>query len=221
MLDRNTQKLHLLPDAEIFSDVAGMEVFADFVRLAEYAPGEHIVEQGEGGTDLYVLIGGSAVVAVHMSDRCETVSRLTGKGVIGEIAFLLNKSYRTASVIATSPCRLLKFSRADFDKVLDEHPHQAAEFLIALAKRICRKLADTTVSLVNVQDGLNAMAEREGGASVEAVRENILSALSEILGDVPDETFARFGALTPEMRRQALEYAEKLPPGVPAAGGAM
>lgn len=210
MVDRTTQKLHLLPDAEIFSGISGMEVFAEFVRLADYAPGEQIVEQGEGGTDLFVLVGGNAVVAIHFSDRCETVSRFSGTGVIGEIAFLLNKPYRTASVIATSPCRLLRFSRSDFDRVLEEHPIQAAEFLIALSSRICRKLADTTVSLVRVQEQLNQLQESSKVSDVEAVRENILAALAEILGDAPDETFAKFSALPPDVRLKALEYAESL-----------
>jgi len=82
------------------------------------AAGEVLVREGEVGTEMYVVGRGR----VEVFDRAGKVLTTCGEGdVFGELS-LLHHRPRAASVRAVTPCDLFVLHKADFDRVLRDHP---------------------------------------------------------------------------------------------------
>jgi CRP-like cAMP-binding protein len=95
----------------------------DLLRLrtvgaeAEVAAGLVLIERGQHGAGLYVILDGT--VAVEAPEG----TRSLGPGaVIGERALLSADGLRTARVLATSDVRVLAVQRAAFERLCAEDP---------------------------------------------------------------------------------------------------
>lgn len=103
----------------------------------EVPAGKVITREGQTGREFIIILEGTASVTVD-GDQVAAV----GPGDFqGEIS-LLDGGPRTATVVATSPMRLLVASGQEFDQLLDEAPTIARKMLPALAHRI-RSLSDS------------------------------------------------------------------------------
>ena len=197
-----------IAEAPLLSEVEDGGVFAPYLEVIECAAGETVLKQGESGDELYMLVSGDARVVATRDGFTETIMKFAGAGVFGEIAFLAGARERTASVVTDSECVFLKLSPRHVQHIRDSHPKVAADFLRAMARMLCTKLVDTTRRLMEADREVNMIAKSDVGESVAAVRDHISDALLNILGGPPDETWTRFLALPPDLRKRALEWAE-------------
>ena len=100
--------------------------------------GKALLEQGDEGDFLVILLEGQARVTVYTSNGREIVLDYVGAGsVLGEIA-LLDGGTRTASVIAMEPIRYLTLSRSLFERVIAENHGIALRLMRELAQRLRR-----------------------------------------------------------------------------------
>lgn len=94
-------------------------------------PGLVIIEQGEVGTDLYLIVEGTArvqrdgVVIGHVGEN----------SVIGEMA-LIDGQRRSATVIAETRCELLVVPYDKFWSFVDTVPSVQRTLLVTLSKRV-------------------------------------------------------------------------------------
>ena len=93
--------------------------------------GKHLVEQGEFAYEFFVIESGTAVVTRDGKE----ISTLGPGDFFGEIG-LVQSSRRTASVVATSPMRLIVMGRREFSAMEDELPHVADAIKKTLAERM-------------------------------------------------------------------------------------
>jgi glucose-6-phosphate 1-dehydrogenase len=99
-------------------DQVALNNLAMTLKPVVVSAGEFIIREGEVGHEMYFLCRGQ----VEILDRDGKQLRVLGDGdFFGEIALLLSKP-RTASVRAVTPCDLFVLNKADFDKVLRDHP---------------------------------------------------------------------------------------------------
>src|SRR5262252_6973533 len=94
--------VELLAHIPLFCELSRRELrnLADAGIQRDYPAGTTIVEQGETGVGLYVLIKGRAQVEQHLPDGTDRQLSLLGGGdMFGEMA-LLDSSPRSASVVA-------------------------------------------------------------------------------------------------------------------------
>lgn len=90
-----------------------------FTRVG-FQPGQNMIEEGQLGTGLFVLVTGDVQV-VSKKDGDTTVLATLGPGdVVGEIA-LLNEQPTSATVTATNRVGALFLPKADFRAVLGQH----------------------------------------------------------------------------------------------------
>ncbi len=101
--------------------------------VGRYAAGEYIIEQGETGRDLFVLLDGGVSVTVSMGSAAAQVAVLGPESLLGEIA-LLRDGTRTASAVASVPTRAFRLMFEDMGYVLQNNPELAAH-LQGLAKQ--------------------------------------------------------------------------------------
>jgi CRP-like cAMP-binding protein len=135
---RRDAKIDLLRAVPLFSGCTGKELgqissLADELYQQE---GTTLITEGAKGREFFVLVEGS--VDVRRNGR--RLRSLESGSFFGEIA-LVSETPRTATVVATSPVRLLVITGQSFQRLLRETPSIQAKVLAALAQRI----APTTV----------------------------------------------------------------------------
>jgi CRP-like cAMP-binding protein len=103
------------------------------LREVEVEAGETLASQGERAFELYVIEEGDADV---IQDG-EPVSKLHKGDFFGEIG-LLATGTRTASVVATTPMRLLAMFSRDFQQIERKMPAVAEKLREAMRERVAR-----------------------------------------------------------------------------------
>jgi CRP-like cAMP-binding protein len=126
---------------EVLSRVPFFEGFdaEDLQRVVELSDevtlpaGSVVVDQGDPGTDCYVIVEGTASVYV----RGEHVASSGPGSMVGEMA-LVDHRPRTATVVADSDLDMLRFDSAAFRKLLDEMPKASERIMTVLRARLDR-----------------------------------------------------------------------------------
>ena len=117
-----------------------LERLAKVVIAHEYAAGEVIVTQDQGGEGLFIIESGKADVVRESSDGTKTVVNTFGAGdFFGELS-LVDEGQRTASVIATELTQCLGLVRWQFLSELKEDTDMAILIMQEIAKRFRRAL---------------------------------------------------------------------------------
>ena len=97
----------------------------------EIDEGSELIREGEPGTEFYVVVDGE----IDVRRRGRRVARLGAGSYVGEIA-LLSRSPRTATVVATTPLRVLAIAGRDFVELLDGIPELWLKVARTLADRV-------------------------------------------------------------------------------------
>ncbi len=118
-----------------FPEFTGDQCAKIFPRsgVGVYEPNELVIEQGESGRDLFVLLDGSVSVTLSMGSAGAEVARLGPEALLGEMA-LLRDGFRTASAMALVPTRAFRLMFEDMGYILQNNPELAAH-LQGLAKQ--------------------------------------------------------------------------------------
>ena len=134
---RRNAKVDLLRGVPLFSGCSQKEL-GQISAIADelYQPdGTTLIDEGTRGREFFVLVEGT-VDARRNGRRLRTMQ---AGDFFGEIA-LVTETPRTASVVATSPVRLLVITAQAFQRLLHETPSIQAKILGALAERISPEL---------------------------------------------------------------------------------
>lgn len=108
---------------------------------------EVICRENEPTNDLYFIVSGKYAV---YSER-KLVSVLTPNDMfIGEMAFLLNDR-RSATILASGNCRLIKIPKIDFLDMIRKNPHYG----IFLSKMLAQRLFNQTHKTIELQKLIN------------------------------------------------------------------
>ena len=99
-----------------------------------------IVSQGSGGRDMFIVVSGSLKVSVLSGEGKEISFVVLRQGdYFGELSMIDGRK-RSATVTAIESSELLVLGHAEYQRLLEEHPHTATEFLtrmlLTLANRI-------------------------------------------------------------------------------------
>ena len=122
----------------LFSELTDdqLESISSFTFEKTFAPGELVVEEGQTGNGLYVIVSGN--VEVLKGDVTATPQVLAKRGagdVFGEMA-LLGEWPRTASVRALDSVQCLGIDRWVFLSQLEQQPKVTIRMLQIMAQRL-------------------------------------------------------------------------------------
>jgi CRP/FNR family transcriptional regulator, cyclic AMP receptor protein len=101
----------------------------DSARM-RYAAGKVIMQEGQVGVLMYVVLEGTVEIAIHNS----IVGRIGPGGMLGEMA-LITRAERVASAIAKTDCVLLAINRNVFLDLVGADPKFAISLLSAVGNR--------------------------------------------------------------------------------------
>ena len=110
---------------------------ADLSRIVEFPAGTVVTQIGEPGDSFFVLVDGTVAVHTPLGAGAE----LRPGDFFGEMS-LLDGEPRSATIVATTPLRLLIVDRLHFWRLLDEAPDVVRRILTILSHRV-RRLEQT------------------------------------------------------------------------------
>lgn len=129
----------LIERVEIFRGLTGDELIhlLESAEKCTFNAGETIVREGSTGAYLYVIIDGQAIVRKHAHGKAADLAQLEPGDSFGEMS-LVDQELRSASVIADTPCILLRLS----ENSCWHHPASSAKIYRNIARVLSRRLRD-------------------------------------------------------------------------------
>jgi CRP/FNR family transcriptional regulator, cyclic AMP receptor protein len=130
---RKNSKIDLIAKVPLFSgcskrELGGIAAIADEIDVRD---GTTLIREGERGKEFFVIVEGTA----RVSRNGRKVNDLGPGDWAGEIA-LITDTPRTATVVATSPGRLLVVTDRAFRTVLEEVPSISIKLMKTLGERL-------------------------------------------------------------------------------------
>ena len=114
-----------------------------------YSDGDSIINQGEAGDSLYIVLNGK--VGVYRNDT--QVKELSVGEHFGEMA-LIRSQPRSASVRSLGASELLTLRRTEFFEIIRNQPRLAVKLLWQFTGVLAERLAETTRDLGVARNGL-------------------------------------------------------------------
>ena len=112
-------------------------------KFKSFPAGQPIVQRGDVGSEMYVLINGSADVFIHAADQRRRKVRTLQRGeVFGEMG-LLRHHERTADVIANEGVEVMAVNEQFLDRMQRRYPRIGAKIFLNIAKILSDRLQET------------------------------------------------------------------------------
>jgi CRP-like cAMP-binding protein len=127
-----------LSKVPLFSSLKDRQLhrLADRMIERNYAPGDLIVRQGQGGEGFFIIASGKAEAIRERGDGEKVnVNTFGPTDFFGELALLDAEGLRTATIRAIEPTVCLVLTRWDFLVVLRADAEMAIEILQEMARR--------------------------------------------------------------------------------------
>jgi len=104
-----------------FMDEEGRERLLEKAERVSYQPGEVVVREGDPGDALYMVLAGEVRVYTTREGQEVDLANLGHGACFGEVA-LLSGRQRTATVMALTPCTVLRFPGEHIEALLESYP---------------------------------------------------------------------------------------------------
>lgn len=166
----------------------------------EYAQNEIIFCEFEPGNEFYFIQAGKVKIVKLISGKEKTIDVMGDGDVFGEMS-ILEEEPRSATAIAMTPVKLLKFHRDNFDALLQGNPQLAYKLLLIFSKRIYDAKRRLMILLLDepqakVMDVLIMLAEQDPHVDFQ----------SEITLRVTPQDLASWAGMAPEDVNKILSH---------------
>lgn len=124
--------------------------------LKAYRRGEEIIQEGDVGSQMYVVISGAVEIQKRTragDNYTVVILRAENHVFFGELA-LIDDDKRSATVVATEDSEFLVIHKNDFDALGDTHPGIGLPVTRAIAKILASRLRKTTGDMLTIFDAL-------------------------------------------------------------------
>lgn len=149
-----------LAHSRLFSqlDTATLDELVEVFEYQHLLRGQTLFQQGDPGDAFYLVLSGRLKILVNSAEKnSKSVGELLPGESFGELS-LISEQARSASIVAVRDAELAKLPKAQFQKILQQHPMLAVELLKIVAQwmnQLERKVsykASTIVALVVLSD---------------------------------------------------------------------
>ncbi|CAK8714634.1 MAG: protein of unknown function (DUF4388) [Candidatus Electronema aureum] len=124
----------ILREMDLFEPLSDFDLqdLALLMKMKTYPPNKIIIEEGERGTNFYVVLSGK--VAVVRKDSSQLIAEIVPGGIFGEMS-LLSGELTYPSVYSRTACQLATLNAKDFKHVLSKYPILQIFFYRVLVSR--------------------------------------------------------------------------------------
>lgn len=128
------------------------DVLAESLQSRELNENEFLITEGTTDDSLHVLLTGKLEVLKHTgAGESATLASLEEGDIAGELSFIDGHEH-TVGLRATCDSWVLSLKRADFEKIIDDHPQVVYKVMRAIARsthRIVHRMNSQFVELNN------------------------------------------------------------------------
>jgi CRP-like cAMP-binding protein len=124
-------------------DEALLASLLPYLEVVKVPPFGTVVNKGEPGDAMFMVLEGEARARILIDGQETTLATMGVGECFGELG-LVDKSPRSADVIANQPTTLIKVSEAALRKLFAEAPALAAPFMFALTHVIAQRVRNMT-----------------------------------------------------------------------------
>jgi len=170
----------LISSVSLFQGV-GTKLISELEQQMEWIflpGGETLMRQGDKADGMYVVVNGSLVYEVRNDQGLVVSTGNFSKGdIIGEMALLTGEP-RTATVVATLSCEIVKISTVAFEAVFSKHPPSMLAITKLIADRFTKdRMGKRTVKKTR---SIITLFPLQKDLSVRDFAHNLASALKKI-----------------------------------------
>ena len=128
-----------------------------------FASGEYIFQQGDLGTEMFIIQEGAVDIIKHIGNESHLLSHLERGDFFGEMA-LLEALPRSADAVAVTDVKVVAINGSRFDEMLRKNPEVAVRIIRKYSKRLreantlLEKLAGREVDVDHVSMDATRMA---------------------------------------------------------------
>jgi len=120
-----------------------------YLERLDLEKGAHLMRQGDTTDALYFIEAGKVAVELELEEEEPVRLRSIGPGTVGEIGLYVGLP-RTASVVAEGDCTVYRLGASVLARMEREDLDLAAAFHKFIARRLARRLANTTEVLQSI-----------------------------------------------------------------------
>ncbi len=144
-------KLAALRRSPLFDQLspAELEVLAELSRPRRFARGQAILEEGEQGDSLYVLVSGDVEVLRREGEREKPLARIEPPQFFGEMA-LVDREERSATVRAVSDVTALQLTAQNFTAFRRQSRDGFTFVVINIARALSKRLREADARLASL-----------------------------------------------------------------------
>jgi CRP-like cAMP-binding protein len=142
--------------ADIAADLPALTYLAEKMVAKSFNPGELIIEEGNVGSEMFILVQGIAVVMRStVEGEPYKIAKLDGSGrpFFGEGALLASDA-RSATIQAEASCFCLVLTQEVMNQFNVEHPSWALPIVLRISRSVLERLNKTNRDLVLVYNAL-------------------------------------------------------------------
>ncbi len=126
--------------------VHNKEAFVEELSLIGKDKGELIVEEGDAGDFMFIIVEGKVKVLLKRGKKEIVLATLEKGNFFGEMSLFAGNP-RSASVKAVTDLKLLKITREDIERLGETSPKLLSEFTMGLCTELCQRVSQTSTSL--------------------------------------------------------------------------
>ncbi len=116
--------------------VRELTAIASIVQEKTFAEGTQIIQEGEVGESLYLVLRGRVAVIKELGRPAELhIAEIGPDDYFGEMA-LFDRQPRSASVVAKVETHVLELSRFEFEEIMKEFPQIAIDACRVFSQRL-------------------------------------------------------------------------------------
>jgi len=157
----------ILKKTPIFQDLNNKELPKIEKMLHErlFDKGERVFYQGDAGVGLYIIIEGKVNIVYEPTGQ--VLAGLVSGEIFGEIA-LINESPRSASAYADEKTRMMFFSQADLNNLLEREPILGSKILMQLSRIIGERLMSSNKQIQQLGEEVELLIKAQVKLSQES-----------------------------------------------------
>ncbi len=130
-----------LQQVEIFKNMTDRQRgrFAQCMEVQKFAKFENLVQEGDPGGALYLVLEGVVRVRKMISGREDVLVTLGAGEMFGEMS-LFDDAKRSADIVANSDGVMLRLSLDVMQRMVDKQPEVVVPFLVEMAKKMADRI---------------------------------------------------------------------------------